>query len=199
MNVEITTRNCNLEDGTKERVEARMEKLRRFNDRVSDARVVVSQQGDRYSAEAIVLANGLRIVSHAEEDTDKLALAVVLDRIEGQVKRHRDRMVKRHRKATAMGEAMIAPTPPPGRPAVQEEGYEAFGDEADFEGLVSEDPGDVTVGMQLAEAVAVLRASRREVLAFTNPDTGNATMVFKRRDGNVGIVEMAGDDSGETR
>ena len=183
MKVEITTRHCELPDNLKERVETRMEKLLRFDDRIMDARVVVSLEKNRYNAEAIVKANGLRMVSHAEEESDKIALESVLDRLEAQVKKHRDRTVKRHKRH---GQSL-----PPALPETDgEDDYDPFDDESDFEGLVSEDPGDFKVEMSVAEAVATLRASRREVLGFVNPASQRPMLVFKRRDGNVGIVDI---------
>lgn len=187
MQVEITARHCELPRRLKERVETRMEKLLRFDERIMDARIVVSLEKDRYSAEAIVQANGMRLVSHAVEDTDKTAVEAVLDRLEKQVRRHRDRAVKSHRKATAMGQAAGDAEAVNNVPTDE---YEAFGDDSDYEGLVSEDPGDMSIKMGLGEAVAMLRASRRDVLGFTNTVSGKPTVVFKRRDGNIGIVDI---------
>ena len=193
MNVEITTRNFDLPDDMKDRAEARMEKMLRFDERVNGARIVVSQEKNRFHAEALISAGGLRMVSHAVEDSEGVALNAVLDRLEAQVKRHRDRTVKRAKKAAAA--EMDGAAPPSGPPAPAEvpyehEDYEPFGDDSDYEGLVSEDPGDLRLSMSVGEAVATLKAGTREVLGFTNPVTERPMLVFKRRDGNVGIVDI---------
>ena len=161
MNVEITTRNFDLPDDMKDR------------------------------AEALISAGGLRMVSHAVEDSEGVALNAVLDRLEAQVKRHRDRTVKRAKKAAAMDGAVPPPGPPsPAEGPYDHEDYEPFGDDSDYEGLVSEDPGDLRLSMSVGEAVATLKAGTREVLGFTNPVTERPMLVFKRRDGNVGIVDI---------
>lgn len=192
MQVEITARHCELPQPLKKRVETRMEKLLRFDDRIMDARLVVSLERNRYNAEAIVLANGLRLVSHAEEDTDRSAVESVLDRMEKQVRRNRARMTKRPKKATAMGQMAggVDGNTPVAAPEEPQEEYEAFGDASDYDGIVSEDPGDVSVQMEMAEAVAMLRASRRDSLGFTNAATGHPSIIYKRRDGNIGIVDL---------
>jgi putative sigma-54 modulation protein len=189
MHVEITTRHCDIPDHLKERVESRMTKLLRFDDRIKDARVVISLEKNRYSAEATLQANGARLVSHSLDDSDKTAVEIVLDRLEAQLRRHRDRVVRGRKKATAMGEAAGAALP--GRAPAEDETVEAFGDDADYEGLVSEDPGDIEVEMDLAEAVAMLKASRRDVLGFTNRDTARPVVLYKRRDGNIGVVDIS--------
>jgi len=191
MNVEITTRNFDLPDDMKERAESRMEKLLRFDERVAGARIVVSQEKNRFHAEALVSAGGFRMVSHAVEDSEGVALNAVLDRLEAQVKRHRDRTVKRAKKATALDGAAPPPGPAPeAETPYEQEDYEPFGDDSDYEGLVSEDPGVFSLSMSVGEAVATLKASQREVLGFTNPVTDRPMLVFKRRDGNVGIVDI---------
>ena len=63
-------------------------------------------------------------------------------------------------------------------------------EEGELDNLVTEEPGEWSVRMSVAEAVAQLRVSRRESLAFTNVQTSRPTLVFKRRDGNVGVVKI---------
>jgi putative sigma-54 modulation protein len=186
MNVEITARHCTLPEELKERAESRMRKMLRFDERIQDARLVVSLEKSRFNVDALVLASGHQIMSHAEEETDRGAIEQVLDRLEAQVRRHRDRVVKRKKGGPALGE--MAPAGPVAPAA--EEAPAVFGDDGDLDGLVSEDPGELDVAMPLAEALAMLRASRRDVLGFTNPDTSRITFLFKRRDGQIGVVDV---------
>jgi hypothetical protein len=67
-------------------------------------------------------------------------------------------------------------------------------DDADLETVFTEDPGDFAVTMPVAEATAQLRVSSREALGFTNPLSGRRMLVFKRRDGNVGVVDVDPDE-----
>ena len=60
----ITTRHFELSDSLRERTEERLIKLQRIFDRILDARVVVSLEKNRYTAEAIVTANGTPLTSH---------------------------------------------------------------------------------------------------------------------------------------
>jgi len=191
MRVEITTRHCSVEDHIKDRVEARLEKMLRFDDRITDARVVINLEKSRFNVEATVQANGAHLVSHAVDGNDKAALEQVLDRLEVQIRKHRDRVVKSRKRGGGTADAVAAGVTPGAEEEVGEFD-DAFGEDSDYEGLISEDGGDMSVSMSLGEAVAQLKVSRREVLGFTNRETQRTTLVFKRRDGNVGVVDVHG-------
>ncbi len=188
MNTEITTRHFELTETLRQRAEDRLSKLQRYFDRIMEARVVVSFERNRYHAEAAITANGTPLVSHAVSESDKGALEQVIDKLEVQLRRHKDRLTRQKRRRG--GEALPA-MPEPEPPATPAEEESALGfDESDFDGLVSEDAGEWGVAMTAAEAAAQLRVSRREVLGFTNTVTQRPTIVFKRRDGHIGVVDI---------
>ena len=192
MKTEITTRHFDLNESLKQRTEDRLNKLHRYFDRIMDARVVVSLEKNRFNAEATLTANGTPITSHAVGESDRVVLEQVLDKLEVQVRRHKDRMTTRARRRTGTGEAMAAAAD---MTATEEEqdGDDSSGfDESDLEGLVTDDPGDFEIAMSVAEAAAQLRVSRRETLGFLNSATNRRNLIFKRRDGNVGVVDIPG-------
>jgi putative sigma-54 modulation protein len=188
MNTEITTRHFELSESLRQRVEDRLSKLQRYFDRIMGARVVVSFERNRYHAEASITANGTPLVSHAVADSDKGAFEQVIDKLEVQLRRHKDRLTRQKRRRG--GEVLpIGPEPEAMETPADEEAALGF-DASDFDGLVSDDAGEFDVEMTAAEAAAQLRVSRREVLGFTNSATQRPTIVFKRRDGHVGVVDI---------
>lgn len=184
MNTEITTRHCQIDDDLKERTEERLQKLQRFFDRIMESRVVLTLEGNRYQAEATVVANGTPLKSHAEAESEHVVLDQVIDKLEAQLRKHKDRLTTHRRRARG-----------PDGAAPEESGPDdaladlAF-DDGDLQNLIREEPGDLSVTMSVAEAVAQLKASRREVLGFRNGANKRISLVFKRRDGNVGIVDV---------
>lgn len=186
MKTEITSRHFDMSQDLKGRVEERLERLQRYFDRILDARVVVSLEKNRYNAEATIFANGTPLVSHALGESDKVALEQVLDKLEVQVRRYKDRLTRGKRRAR-QEVRMAAPAPVDSMEAAVAEG---MFDENDLDGLISEDAGEFDVTMPVAEAAAQLRVSKREVLGFTNPVTNRPTVIYKRRDGNVGVVDI---------
>jgi putative sigma-54 modulation protein len=183
MKTEFTTRHFEISDSLKERTESRLVKLQRYFDRILDARVVVSFERNRYAAEASLTANGTPLTSHSVADTDKAALEQVLDKLEAQVRRHKDRLTEKRRNAGPMV----------GEPA-ESETEEGIEEEAaafeELENVVGEEAGDWKTAMTVPEAVAELRNARREALAFKNVSTGRPAVLFKRRDGRMGLVDI---------
>ncbi len=185
MKIEISTRHFDLSDSLKQRAEERVARLQRYFDRILETRIVVSFEKNRYNAEATLVANGTPLISHAVGESDKVALEHVLDKIEVQVRRHKDRLTRSKRRTSPSD----APPAESETLPVEEELPVGF-DESDYDGLVSEDVGDLSVSMSVVMAAAQLRASRRDALGFTNETTGRPTVVFKRRDGNVGVLDI---------
>jgi ribosome hibernation promoting factor len=177
----ITTRHFELSETLRERTEERLVKLQRIFDRILEARVVVSFEKNRYNAEAIVTANGTPLTSHATAESDKIALEQVLDKMEMQLRRHKDRQTTGKRR----------PAPEGLGPAVVAEPEDV--DEPDLDGIVGEDPGDFEELLSVTEAAAELRVSPREARGFTNSMNQRRMLVFKRRDGQVAVVDVHGD------
>jgi putative sigma-54 modulation protein len=187
MKTTVTTRHFDLSESLKERADERLHRLSRFFDRILDARLVVSFEKNRYNAEASVTLNGTPIASHAVADSDRAALEQVLDKLEAQIRRHKDRLTKNRRRQGGDAE-------PPAGPAFVDEGgeEESEADEREWDGLVNEAAADFHDVLPVTEAAVVLKASSRESLAFTNSGDGRRMIVFKRRDGRVGVLDVHG-------
>jgi putative sigma-54 modulation protein len=174
----ITTRHFELSDSLRERTEERLIKLQRIFDRILDARVVVSLEKNRYTAEAIVTANGTPLTSHVTADSEKTALEQALDKLETQLRRHKDRLTKGKRRTGPEAGALIE--------VVESDVTE----DEDLDGIVGEDLGPFEERLTIAEAAAELRVSPREAFGFVNADNHRRMLVFKRRDGQVGVVDV---------
>jgi ribosome hibernation promoting factor len=193
MKTTVTTRHFELNESLKERAEERLHRLSRFFDRILDARVVVSFEKNRYTAEASVTANGTPIASHAVADTDRAALEQVLDKLEAQLRRHKDRLTRKKRRTGGDGDFPLPEAEEPEEEDVGEGAPAAAFDERDWDGLVNEAAAEFSGVMSPAEAAATLKSSTRESLGFTNPADRRRMVVFKRRDGRVGVMDVHGD------
>ncbi|HET9233046.1 MAG TPA: sigma 54 modulation/S30EA ribosomal C-terminal domain-containing protein, partial [Candidatus Eisenbacteria bacterium] len=98
--------------------------------------------------------------------------------METQLRRHKDRLTKGKRRGGG-------DTPGP-LPVEETETTE----EPDLDGIVGEDAGSFEERLSLADAAAELRLSRREAMTFVNTTTERRMIVFKRRDGQVGVVDV---------
>ena len=174
----ITTRHFELSDSLRERTEERILKLQRIFDRILEARVVVTLEKNRYTAEAVVTANGTPLTSHVTAGDEKTALEHVLDKLEMQLRRHKDRLITEKRRAGG-GTADLG----------EVEEVEAIED-VDLDGIVGEEVGLFEESLTIAEAAAELRVSPREAFGFVDATNHRRMLVFKRRDGQVGVVDV---------
>lgn len=93
MQINISTRHGHLSPGTQEKITEKVEKLRRFNDRTTAINVTVDLgHRDTPTVEIRVTAeHSEECVAKAEGDSAIAALDVAIDKVEGQLRKHRDK------------------------------------------------------------------------------------------------------------
>jgi putative sigma-54 modulation protein len=155
--------------------EEKLSKIKKFLDSPMEAHVVLEVEKFRHMADVTVNVDGTRIKAYEETEDLYSAIDMVMDKIENQVKKHRARLRER-RTETLKGERAIA-------------------SEATEEG-VEEEP-TITVEKLVAtpmdpeEAALQLSASRQDFLVFRNSRSREINVIYKRKDGNIGLIEPA--------
>ncbi len=92
MKISVTFRNAEGENWQKEYVEERLEKLKKYIDNPVDARVILSVEKFRNTAEINLMANGLNINSKEEEKDMHLAIDNAIEKIERQLKKRKEKI-----------------------------------------------------------------------------------------------------------
>ncbi len=100
MKVEITARNEGVSERAKEYAEKKIAKMSRFFERITSAKVVLDSDGDRHKAEMVLAAGGGAVLVGEASDPESLYAAIdtALDKLERQVKKHKEKLVERNRK-----------------------------------------------------------------------------------------------------
>lgn len=95
MRVQITARHCEVSDAVRERAEEQMERLTKFDSRLSSAEVVFDEEKHgRKKVEGILSVDGAPpVVARAEDRDFRSALDKVVDRLSKQLRRNRDQLV----------------------------------------------------------------------------------------------------------
>jgi putative sigma-54 modulation protein len=170
MNIKVTARHLDLDPELKAYVEEKMNGLSRFFDRVDEAHVVLSSEGHRKVADVTVHAARAIVSSEQEADDVRGAFDRALEKVERQIRRHKDR-VRDRKHGAAMSDAA-----------------EALGGAAvgSF-GIVPE--ASAAESMTPAEALAELDAASLGFLVFMNSATGKINVMYRRDDGQFGLVE----------
>jgi ribosomal subunit interface protein len=100
MQLTVTFRHMEPSEKLKEYSHDKLARLEKYLDAVIDAEVVLTVEKFRHRAEVLIASDGLKI--KAEEETEDMyaALDMVVDKLEKQIKRHREKL-KAHKGAGA--------------------------------------------------------------------------------------------------
>jgi len=92
--VQITARHCEISDSVRARAESQMQRLTKYDSRVSAAEVIFDEEKHSRKVEAIMSVDGgAAVVAHANDRDFRAALDKVVDRLSKQLRRTRDRIV----------------------------------------------------------------------------------------------------------
>ncbi len=98
--VSVTARHVEVPDELREYVEEKVDRLARFEDKIRKVRVILSPDGGAYRAEMRVeMARGAKLVGEASGTGFPEALDLVVDKVERQLAREKERRQDRRREA----------------------------------------------------------------------------------------------------
>jgi putative sigma-54 modulation protein len=176
MQISVSFRNCDPSDHLKEYAENRMGRLKKYLEEPIEIHLVLSIQKFRHTVDATISSNGVK--TKAQEETGDLysAIDMVQDKIEKQVKRHRDKVKNHKPEANSKLAASASPAGEESEP--EEQGPQIIKAEGNF-----------AKPMDVEEAALQLKVSNGEFLVFTNSKTRLINVLYRRKDGNFGLIE----------
>lgn len=178
MDITVTFRHTEPIESLKTYAEEKISKIRKYLDSPMEAHIVLTVEKFRHQADVSLSVNGTRIKAVEETGDMYSAIDQVIDKIEKQVKRHLSKMRKR-RSENLKGEDMV---------------MSEVSDEATA--LAQEEPvieveKMVAKPMDPEEAAMQLNLSRQDFLVFRNARSREINVIYKRGDGNLGLIEPA--------
>lgn len=173
MNINITARKTTVKDSFKEKVEKKLSKFDRFFGDTADATVTVTNEKNRETVEITIRYNSL--IFRAEKTTDDRSdsLDCVTDLLFKQIVKNKSKLVDRV-KAKAF-EGIVADEE---TPSVDSTAYN----------IVKHKKFPVRP-MNVEEAVLQMNMLGHEFFMFENPDTGSINVVYRRNNGDYGLLE----------
>ncbi|OQY47195.1 MAG: ribosomal subunit interface protein [Desulfobacteraceae bacterium 4572_87] len=179
MDVTVTFRHTDPIESLKSYAEEKISKIKKYIDVPLDAHIVLSVEKFRHIADVTLSLNGTRIKAVEETDDMYSAIDQVMDKVENQVKKHIGK-IRRHR-----GEGVKA-------------GEKAL-DEA-LEESVETSPDDFSIEvekmvakpMDPEEAAMQLMLLPQDFLVFRNAKSREINVIYRKGDGNLGLIEPAG-------
>lgn len=96
MQLSVTGHHLDITAALRDYVESKIEKLERHFDLVSDVHCILTVEKLRHKAEATVNVNGSQIYADAIEDDMYAAIDGLVDKLDRQVKKHKEKLVDHH-------------------------------------------------------------------------------------------------------
>lgn len=174
--MQITVRGKNIEitDALRDYATKKVGRLEKYLDRPLDAMVTLAVEKDRHKVEVTATVNGL--ILRGEEATPDMyaSIDLVIDKLEKQVERYKTRIARRLRNDDLKN-----------------------GRANDLPALPDVDEGPQVVRskrfpikpMAVEEAIMQMNLLQHDFFVFTDAESEQFAVVYKRKDGNYGLIE----------
>lgn len=171
MKVLVRGRNINVTNALKEYVEKRVGKLTRFLDNIEEATVIMVVEGESHKVEVTVPFNGM--ILRGEESTGDMygSIDLVVDKLEKQIEKYKGKINRRR----VQNEVKM---PAENRYVAEDEGPS-----------VVKTKRFAIKPMPVEEAVLQMNLLGHSFFVFSNAETEQVNVVYKRKDGNFGLIE----------
>jgi putative sigma-54 modulation protein len=172
MNIKVNGKNLPITEGLREAVEKKLFKLEKYFSPSVDANATLSVQKNRQIVEVTIPFNG--VILRAEEGNDDMysAIDIVTDKLERQIRKQKTKLEKRK-----YGDALKFQFIPD---------YN-FGDNGEFK-IVKNKKVPVKP-MSDEEAILQMELLGHNFFVYTNAETNDINVVYKRKDGQYGLIE----------
>ncbi|HHV42370.1 MAG TPA: ribosome-associated translation inhibitor RaiA [Clostridiaceae bacterium] len=160
-----------------EKVKSKMNKFHRFFGDEAVANIRFQHEHDEIRTEVTIKVRSHYYRAEATAPEGIMALERAIDILEGQIRKHKTRMKKQSRKFSYMKE-YLADLESRVEPEEVEE----------MPIIVRRKSFEITP-MDANEAVLQMELLNHSFHIFINPDTGKVNLVYKRLDGNYGLIE----------
>jgi putative sigma-54 modulation protein len=175
MDISVTFRHMKPTKSVRIYAEEKLSKIKKYLDAPIDAHVVLSVEKFRHIADVTLSVNGILIKGIEETDDMYSAIDQVMDKLEAQVKKSRSKVRNRRSESRKGGNTFKKK-------------------ESSEEGSLSPDTPSIEVEKLTAkpidpeEAAMQLSDSQQDFLVFRNSRSEEINVIYKRKDGNLGLV-----------
>lgn len=172
MRIITSGKNMEVTDALRDTIERKLGKLDKFFRKDTEAQVTLNVEKSRHIIEVTIPFNGILI--RAEESTIDMYTSIdkAVDKLERQINKHKTKLEKRYR-----GGKIIFDNIKPG------------------ENENSEGPRVVRTKrfamkpMPVEEAILQMELLGHSFFVFSNGDTDEVNVIYRRKDGNYGLIE----------
>jgi len=170
MQVSVTFRQLEPSEALRNYVTDRLKKFKRYLEGPLEAHVVLGLEKFRHLADVSINSNG-RMIKGREENADMYAaIDLVMDKIDMQLKKHREKLREVKGDRSRAAQAPVEPEETRSRAPIRRVKVEV-------------------PPLQLADAVELLQSKGSAILVFTDVNTGTLSILYRRADGGLALAE----------
>lgn len=176
MKVNTTFRHMEQSEALKAYAEEKLERVRKYIEEPVSANVYFTVEKIRHIVEIVVTGRG--VSTKASEATNDMYAAIdaVIDKIERQLKRYKEKL-KGHKPGNDDNGRLIS------KHVLQAESIES-----NQEPLIITTKTDTVKPMSVDEAVMQMDLLHKDFLVFTDANSDDINVIYRRKDGNFGLI-----------
>jgi putative sigma-54 modulation protein len=178
MTITYTFRHMEPSEELRFYVEEKIDKLKKYFDSPVDAHIVLKVEKFRHIADMTLSNDGN--TTKAIEQTDDMYSSIdqVMDKIEEQLRRFRSR--KKEYKPETIKDEVFEESEIEAQESLVESGPQ----------IIKAESVDIKP-MDINEAAMQMELSKQSFLVFTNAKSKQINIIYKRKDGNLGLIDTA--------
>ncbi len=177
MRTSVTFKNIEPSESLKKYIGEKLNRFDKYLYNPAEANVVLSVEKFRHLADVNIVGDGLTIKGREETEDMYSAIDMVLDKLEKQIKKNKQKIRDRRggsrakEKATLTAAAAEGPEDAPGEITIQSIEYKP---------------------MDIEEAIMQMDLVSDNFLVFTNARTDKVNVLYRRKAGNYGLIQPLG-------
>ncbi|SHI62715.1 SSU ribosomal protein S30P/sigma 54 modulation protein [Geosporobacter subterraneus DSM 17957] len=173
MKIKVSGRNLEVTDALRDTVIAKLERFGKYFKEDTEAQATLSVEKNRQILEVTIPINGSLL--RVEEATDDMYASVdrVVDKLNRQIEKHKTKLEKRYRGHDTIRFENIPDVEPTER----------------NEARIVKTKRFAVKPMDAEEAVLQMELIGHNFFVFTNAETDDINVVYKRKDGQYGLIE----------
>jgi len=177
MQIDVTFRHMEVSEPVRAYVEEKLDRVKKYIDEPIDAQAVLSvEKKIRHKAVVTISAKGITIKASEETNDMYAAVDAMVDKIERQLKRYKEKL-KKHKPASGKERQ------------VQKTVFAAESiDTGSLEPTIIRSNSFPVKPMAVEEAVMQMDLLHKDFLVFTDSTTEEINVVYRRKDGNYGLI-----------
>ncbi len=175
MQLSVTFRHLDPSEALKNYIQERTNKLTKYIDRPLETQVTLTVHKFRQIADVVINADGIRIAGQEAHEDMYAAIDLVMDKIERQVKKYRQK-IRKHK--PSLGREI----------RWRREIYEHDSFEDEGVPVIVRTENYFVKPMSVDEAAMQMDLSQQEFLVFNNASTQTVNVLYRKKDGNYGLI-----------